>query len=446
MFPGKETEFDQMGDDEPDEAAPRMRVLQFRRAFSLHSELFIYQSFQLMHSRGLKLRVMTVVRYREGAERLPSTSLWRGSSRVDGGTFFQRLLGRPFHTSQPDTLIWSFLRLFLRKPAESFRADLLHAHFGPDGCLIAPIAKEYKIPFIVSFYGYDVSRLMGGPRSKWARRYRRMMRRATAAIAVSDCVAKRLRDADIPPEKIHVIRPGVAVNEFAPKEHAPVQNDGASVRCLFVGQLTPTKGPLQVIRAIDKARQRLGRRIDLHLLVVGEGELLKDCHREIQRLQLEEFVHMLGKVPRSRMPQIYAETDIYVQHSVTGRDGEIDGPGIALMEASAAGLPIVTTRHGGIPEIVIDSETGLLSPENDIDAMAKNIIQLAESPRLRADMGGRGRAHAEASFTLERSVEATMKLYETITGKAAVPVRGPEITVLARTDSVAVNPPAVSSQ
>lgn len=383
--------------------------MHFRRVFSVFSESFIYQPIREMARRGANVRVLTVARYREGNERLPTMSVFKAPPRIQGDSTTRQVLGWLFRMSQPDMILWPAIRLVLKRHVTSFQPDLLHAHFGPESCLLAPVARALGIPLVVTFYGYDVSRLLKSPKSAWPRRYQTVFEHATAAIAISNHVAGKLRDVGIPDDRIHVIRLGIRVDEFTPKHHE--RDSDNIVQCLHIGRLTPKKGPLQLIRAVHQARQRLEGHIDLRLIMAGDGELRRLCEREIDRLGASHYIELRGAVPHVEIPSLLQQADIYTQHSMTAPDGDMEGLGVTFMEAQASGLPVVSTFHNGIPEIVTHEQTGLLAPEGDVDVTADHIVRLAESVELRAAMGRCGRARAEANFTLDQAVDAMLDLY-----------------------------------
>jgi len=398
----------------PRNGEPRRRILHFRRVFSLFSEPFIHQPIRELVRRGAKVRVATVVRYREGAENLPTFSVIKATQKMQGGTFLRRMLGWLFRMSQPDMMLWPIIRLALIGRIRKFQPEFVHAHFGPDGCLIAPIARKLRIPMVVGFYGYDVSVLLHAPKSAWPARFRAMFEHAdhdVHAIAISNHVANKLRSIGIPDDRIHIIRLGIRVEQFLfDRDYAPRANN--IVRCLHIGRLTPKKGPVKLVRAFAQARELLNGRVDLRLTIAGDGEMRQQVQREIETLGLNDCIDMLGAVKHERVPELLRESDIYTQHCVTGPDGDMEGLGVTFMEASATGLPIAATRHNGIPDIVHHEQNGLLSPEGDVDAMAEHIVRLAESPELREQMGRRGQAMAQELFTLEQTVDRYLELYE----------------------------------
>src|SRR5690606_5350206 len=100
-----------------------------------------------------------------------------------------------------------------------------------------------------------------------------------------------------------------------------------------------------------------------------------------------------------------------VQHSVTAENGDSEGTPLTILEASAAGIPVISTKHAGIPDIEINGETGFLTEEHDVDGMADNMIKILENPGLARHLGANGKQHISANYTLERHIQ---KLYELI--------------------------------
>jgi len=102
----------------------------------------------------------------------------------------------------------------------------------------------------------------------------------------------------------------------------------------------------------------------------------------------------------------------FVQHSVVASSGDSEGTPVGILEAGASGLPVVSTRHGGIPDVVIEGETGFLVAENDVDGMAQRMVQMATSPDLAGMLGHRARKHIQDSFSSERSLGRLWSIIE----------------------------------
>jgi len=148
------------------------------------------------------------------------------------------------------------------------------------------------------------------------------------------------------------------------------------------------------------------------LTLIGDGPLLPVCRQIAESLNIHTFVRFLGAQPHGRVKQELRNSDMFVQHSIVASDGDSEGTPVAVLEASAMGLPVVATRHAGIPDVVIHGETGLLSQEGDIDAMAENICSLLEFPARREQMGRTASEHVLRYYTLDQSIQRLQQVLD----------------------------------
>jgi glycosyltransferase involved in cell wall biosynthesis len=124
----------------------------------------------------------------------------------------------------------------------------------------------------------------------------------------------------------------------------------------------------------------------------------------VRAWQLQDRVTLHGVQPSPVVADLMAKADIFLQHSATDpTNGDMEGLPVAILEAMARGLPVVSTRHAGIPEQVVEEETGFLVDEGDVDGMAKGILRLAIDPSLRQRMGQAGHRRAMENFTWEKN-------------------------------------------
>jgi colanic acid/amylovoran biosynthesis glycosyltransferase len=385
-----------------------MRVVHFCERFSALSETLIYDFVRQLEVSGLDNYILTSSRQNEEERPFPkvrtvdSVSRWnpaylwlRGLSMVGIGT-----------TLEPR---WRVLRFRLELLTRQLSPDLIHAQFGPAGVLIAPVAQRLGIPLIVTFHGYDYSML---PReAAWSELYRRyLIDSHTSVIGVSNHVCAKLRELGFPDERVHLLHNGIRLDDFAYSDPAR-RWDGKTVRCLYVGRLVEKKGPILLVRAFREALDRIPKNLDLVLHMIGEGPLRMALESEISRLDLREKVHLLGALPHAMVSREMREAHLYVQHSVTADNGDQEGHPIALIEASASGLPIVGTRHNGLPEVVLDGRTGYLVDEGDVRGMGERIGHLARNPKDWAEIGARGRKHVESQLNISDQAERAIALY-----------------------------------
>jgi colanic acid/amylovoran biosynthesis glycosyltransferase len=291
--------------------------------------------------------------------------------------------------------------------------DVLHAHFGRSGVKAVPIAKALGCPLVVTFYGYDVSRL---PRERaWREVYRDIWDTADVIIGISNHICERLTSLGAPPDKVQNVSLGIDLSAF-PYSDPTDDFDGDTVRCLHVGRLVEKKAPLHLVRAFHHAVQRLDGERALHLTIAGGGPLEHRVAELVERLGLGEKVSLLGAVSRERVQALMRKTHLYTQHCMTASDGDQEGQGVTFVEASATGRPVVSTWHNGIPDVVLDGETGVLVEEGDIEGMGDAIARLARAPETWRTYGKAGRAHMEECFDLSKQTQKQIQMYRRLAG------------------------------
>lgn len=211
----------------------------------------------------------------------------------------------------------------------------------------------------------------------------------------SRALADRLVGVGIPHRKVHVVPNHVAVPA---REPARSEDRGGLLRCISVGRLVPKKGHLYLLAAFERAASADPR---LRLEIVGDGPLRSELERAIQRSGLGERVWLHGALAPDLTRQRLAEADVFVHHAVTGPDGDTEGQPVTILEAMAAGLPLVLTSHAGIPEMVRDGEHAIFTAERDVDATARALLALAADSELRYTMGIAAWKHARATYDHE---------------------------------------------
>jgi len=229
------------------------------------------------------------------------------------------------------------------------------------------------------------------------------------AIAVCELARQvEIEQTGISPEKVVTIHNGVDVEQFS----EPVLQTTAQVRKTFgiptdvplvgsVGRFRPQKGFSDLLTAMVKVRQSLPT---TRLLLVGDGELRGELEARARLLGLDDVVTFAGM--RSDVPQVLTALDVLVLPSLW------EGLPNAILEAMAAGRPVVATAVGGTPEVVVDGMTGLLVPPRDPPALAEAITHLLDAPDLRYRMGQAGQERVLQHFSIERMVERTQNLYD----------------------------------
>lgn len=287
------------------------------------------------------------------------------------------------------------------------RIDVLLAEFGPTGVAVAEACAAAGVPLVVHFHGYDAYR--ADALAHAGLRYPALFALAAAVVVVSTPMREQLRALGAPPERLHLLPYGVAPETFVatPLPAAPPE-------FLAAGRFCEKKAPhltllafREVLREVPEARLRL----------VGDGPLREACEILVQALGLRGSVTFAGVASHAGMPALFAASRAFVQHSITTPSGDREGLPVAILEAQMCGRPVVSTRHAGIPEAIVEQETGLLVDEGDIATMADAMVRLAREPELASRMGAEAAARARCRFALGPSLERLAALLASCAGR-----------------------------
>jgi colanic acid/amylovoran biosynthesis glycosyltransferase len=281
--------------------------------------------------------------------------------------------------------------------------DILHAHFGPNARRFLFARAQAHAPLVVTFHGYDFS---AQPVAHGASMYERLFEVADVVTFNCDYARRALERLGCPPEKLALLRVGIDLDAFAFRPRQRV--NGRPLRILSVGRLVEKKGYDIALRALATARAELP---DVRYDIVGDGPLAGRLQDVVHRLRLEQVVSLHGARPDREVRRLLDEADLFVLASTTARDGDQEGTPVSLMEAQASGIPVVSTRHSGIPEVVVDGRSGLVVEEGDPEALAAGIIRLARAPETWPELGAAGRAHIQSHFDIRLCAEQHLDVY-----------------------------------
>jgi glycosyltransferase involved in cell wall biosynthesis len=265
------------------------------------------------------------------------------------------------------------------------------AEYGPTGALVADVCAALGLPLHVIFHGLDASALLRHATVR--RRYKHLWPRAASVICVSRALADRLVATGCPEPLVHIVPCGVDETAFLPGTPEPG-------RVLAIGRLVEKKAPQLTIRAFATIA---GRFPEAHLDLVGDGPLRPLCEAAITEAGLGGRVTLHGPLPHAACGALMRRAAVFAQHSVTAATGDTEGSPVAIAEAMATALPVVATRHSGIPEQVEDEVTGYLVAEGDVAGMGERLARLLAEPERARAMGEAGRARFLAGFTQARS-------------------------------------------
>jgi glycosyltransferase involved in cell wall biosynthesis len=335
------------------------------------------------------LEGVKVIRYRYAP-------LWRLELLAYPGAVLPRLKQKPLYWLLVPML---FVGLYLKlgRLLRSVKFDCVHCHwFLPQG-----LVQTWRFPgadappFIVTSHGGDLSSVGGGI---FDFLYRRVTRRAARVSVVSHALRENAARympgqsaADVP-----ITPMGVDSDRFHPANRVEDYFKRYTIQgpvILFVGRLAEKKGVHYLLQAMAAPELR---RLSCHLVVVGDGPERMALERLGMELKLDSFVHFLGPLDHTALPELYASADLFCAPSVVARSGDVDGLPTVILEASASGLPCISSPVGGIGDFIESGKNGLLVPPADVPKLSEALGSLLNDPIRRGTMAREARNSALA--------------------------------------------------
>ncbi len=334
--------------------------------------------------------------------------VWVGRHRSDGLADLgvePLLLGDGTIRGGLDRVLFKHFGALPAKPdLRALQPLLVHAHFGRGGALALPIARTLRVPLVVTFHGGDATKdphyQRRMPRTVFQRRLATLQREAALFFCVSDYIRDSLLARGFPADKLLVHRYGVELDhEIGDRE---CEGEGRAV--LFAGRFVEKKGAAVLLEAM----RRLDPAIRPPLVLAGEGPVGDALKRVASPLGNVEFT---GWLPHQALRQRMRGALAVCVPSLAAPDGDAEGLPNVVLEAMAAGVPVVASRHAGIPEAIVHEETGLLVPPGDPEALAASLRRLILAPELRRRLGSKAREIAAERFgavAQSRRLESTL--------------------------------------
>lgn len=295
-----------------------------------------------------------------------------------------------------------------REAVERTEARVIHGHFGWSAPTTLPLKRSLDIPLVTTFYGADMSAL---PRLKeWEGVYRELFELGDLFLVEGEHMKKCLAELGCPEDRITVHHIGVNTGGIRFRERTFAQGD--EVRILMCSTFSEKKGVPFGIEAFAQVRSK---QPGARLLVAGDGPDREAIEKLVLDLGLSDAVELLGFVDHSRFFQLMEDAHIFLAPSVTAKNGDTEGGApTVLLEAQAAGLPVVSTHHADIPGVVADGVSGLLAPERDSEALAACLLQLMDNPAMLPLMGSAGRRRMCAEYDVVHQARKLEDLYRSL--------------------------------
>ena len=306
-----------------------------------------------------------------------------------------------------------FKPLFLMLPLLKQQPyDIVHCHYGRNG-LKAILLKDLGVingKIITAFHGHDLSYSL---QRQGDRIYNYLFERGDLFQPISHHWAKKLIELGCSPDKIVLHHMGIDTSKFIPT--LAINQTSAKIIIVSVARLVEIKGLSYGIEAVGRLLTKRPQ-LNLEYLIVGDGVLRPQLEEQIEQLQLKDRIKLLGWKKQKQVQAIIALGDILLAPSVTSRAGNCEGIPVCLMEAMARAIPVVSTYHSGIPELVEDEVTGYLVPEKQVTALVEKLEYLIGNPSLRLQMGRAGRDKVLNEYNIELLCDRLVTIYQQLRG------------------------------
>ncbi len=304
---------------------------------------------------------------------------------------------------------------FFSKVLKKHRASLLHSHFGNRGYFDLALKHKLGIPQVTTFYGHDVSLL---PQDEvWKRRFKILFQDGDLILAEGHYMKKALIELGCPEEKVRVQHLGINLDKipFIPRN----LDNGQRVKILIAGTFREKKG---ITYALEACAKLLSQKKNIEITLIGDAgrsrrevDYKKEITAIIKRHNMAERLNYLGFLPYPAFINEAKNNHIFLSPSIHPPDGETEGGApVSLIEMSAYGMPIVSTFHCDIPEVVIDGKSGFLVPEKDIDGLVERLEYLVNHPEIWEPMGNAGRKHIEEEFNIVKQAAQLEVIYDSL--------------------------------
>lgn len=304
---------------------------------------------------------------------------------------------------------WNTLQLklnktpsFLYKVVEKERPDLIHGHFGLDSYRLLGLQQRSGLPLIVNFYGYDVLRL---PREfGWKTRYKKMARRADMVFVGSEDMKQNVVELGFEEEDIRILKLGMNLSNIQ-YEH----RTSAGPKLMMVGRMVEKKGFEYAIKAIHLLNEK---NIDVQLDIFGDGQLRDKLEKLVHDKNLQDQIIFHGQTKNDTIFKELYKHDILLVPSVQAKDGDREGIPQTTVEGLATGIPVIASDHAGLPEIILDQQTGLQIKERDTIALAEAITTYIQNPELVSKVSENGRQLVEQEHNITTQVDKMENWYD----------------------------------
>ncbi len=344
-----------------------MKVLEFIRKFNDSTQTFIYNEMTGLLDHGLDLHVLCTKRLYP--EKFPMPKLTHCPLSVVQRFLSNRLAQLGIRMAYRNTP----LRHAIHQVMTSFQPAIVHCHFGTDGLYFIDNYQGGDRPIFVHFHGFDASLML--KKALYRARLNELFQRPDVfPIFVSNFMRDNVARSGVNIPRHYILYYGTDTDFFQRQNPAP---EKAPLTFLQVSSIREKKGHEYSLRALALFQQQHPG-IDWRYLITGDGAMRKGLEELTQELGIQDRVEFVGFVSPAEARELMEQAHVFLHHSVTGQvDGDMEGIPNAIMEAMAMELPVVSTLHSGIPELVEDGVNGYLVTERDVITYAERLFQIS---------------------------------------------------------------------
>lgn len=274
------------------------------------------------------------------------------------------------------------------------KVDVALCEFLNTAASAMPACKEVNIPMISNVLGYEIN--INEVVSRFEQKYKDLAQYQSHTIPVVKDMIPKLVALGFDENKITYSPIGPTEDFFN------INPNYNNQQVLAIGRFCETKAPHHTIRAFNEVLKKLP---NAKLIFAGAGELLESCVQLVSELGIEKNVDFVGGISKETQKKLLSESSIFVQHSVTAKNGDKEGTPVAILEASAAGSPVVSTYHAGIPDTVIHEKTGFLVEEHDWKSMGEYMFQLLTNNTLWNDISKNAKSFCKDHFSMNQHLK-----------------------------------------
>lgn len=257
----------------------------------------------------------------------------------------------------------------LNSLVKTFKPDVIHSHFGYESIILLDNLSDYNGPVFITFHGYDASEML--KRKSYIKKLNTLFGKFNVIpLYVSDETRKDLVNAGINMSNGRLLYCGVNTSYLIPSSN---HKNSDKYTFLQISSFIEKKGHIYTLQAFKKFLESVADKSRYRLILAGGGPLLEKIKKETTNLGLNSYVEFTGFITHPEIYPLLQQADVFVHHSIIASKGEKEGIPTTIMEAMAMELPVISTWHAGIPELVIDGVNGYLVKEKDIDAYAQRM-------------------------------------------------------------------------